>query len=42
MNEYNECVFCTGVADFIWLEDNGKFYVCVECIKDGETDAVPL
>jgi hypothetical protein len=32
------CVFCEGVADFIWLEGNGQFRVCVDCIKDGETD----
>jgi len=35
----NECKFCQGVADFIWLEDNGQWHVCGECIKDGETDA---
>jgi hypothetical protein len=32
-----ECVYCEGVADFKWLD--GGWYVCSECIKDGETDA---
>jgi hypothetical protein len=30
------CAYCEGVADFQWLD--GGFYVCTDCIKDGETD----
>ena len=33
---YEECVYCEGVADFIQIE--GNWYVCTDCIKDGETD----
>jgi len=32
----NECVYCTCVADFIWLDKN--WYVCTGCIKEGQTD----
>ena len=32
----NECVYCEGVADFIWLD--GGWYVCTGCIKDENTD----
>jgi hypothetical protein len=32
----NECVYCEGVADFIWLD--GGWYVCAGCIKEGDTD----
>jgi hypothetical protein len=34
-----ECVYCEGVADFIWLD--GGWYVCADCIKDGNTDTKP-
>lgn len=34
------CVYCNGVADFQWLD--GGFYVCSECIKEGECDSNPL
>jgi hypothetical protein len=30
------CVYCEGVSDFVMID--GGFYVCAECIKDGETD----
>ena len=33
-----ECVYCEGVAEFVMIE--GNWYVCRECIKDGETDVV--
>jgi len=34
-----ECVFCEGVADLLWFDDNGQKYVCVGCVKDGEIDS---
>ena len=30
------CGHCDGVADFV--EIDGGWYVCRDCIKDGETD----
>lgn len=30
------CVHCEGVSDFV--EIDGGWYVCRDCIKDGETD----
>ena len=30
------CTYCEGVADFVMIE--GGWYVCTDCIKDGETD----
>ena len=35
---YEECVHCDGVADFIMID--GGWYVCRECIKDGDTDTL--
>jgi len=34
-----ECTFCEGGADFLWFDDNGQWFVCSECIKEGKTDA---
>jgi hypothetical protein len=30
------CTYCEGVADFVMID--GAWYVCADCIKDGETD----
>lgn len=30
------CTYCEGVADFVMID--GGWYVCTDCIKDGETD----
>jgi len=32
----NECVYCEGLADFMWLD--GNWYVCTGCVKEGKTD----
>jgi len=37
--ENRECIFCEGTADFLWFDDNGQWFVCSECIKEGKTDA---
>jgi len=34
-----ECTFCNGSADFLWFDDDGQWFVCSECIKEGKTDA---
>ena len=34
--DFEECVYCEGVADFIMID--GGWYVCANCVKDGETD----
>jgi len=34
------CTYCNGVADFVMID--GGWYVCAECIKDGETDIKAL
>jgi hypothetical protein len=36
---YCECVFCETPADFTWYDDNGPWSVCLECIKEGKTEA---
>ena len=36
MGEDKECVYCEGVADFVWLE--GGWHVCAGCVKEGKTD----
>lgn len=36
--DFEECVYCEGVADYIMID--GGWYVCRECIKDGEDDVV--
>ena len=37
-----ECAFCEGGADFLWFDDNGQWFVCTGCIKEGLTDAEPM
>jgi hypothetical protein len=34
-----ECVFCETPADFTWYDDNGGWDVCLDCIKEGKTEA---
>jgi len=34
-----ECVYCEGVADFVWLD--GGWHICTGCIKEGYTDTKP-
>jgi hypothetical protein len=38
-NEMRKCVFCETPADFTWYDDNGSWSVCLECIKEGNTEA---
>lgn len=35
---FEECVYCTGVADYIMI--NGGWYVCAGCIKEGQDDTL--
>jgi hypothetical protein len=34
-----ECTYCEGVADLLWFDDNGQWYVCVDCVKEGKLDS---